>query len=200
MNDWVCQVLLSDFILNLLTLPAKYFNKKHVGRVELDVLKPQTPDGNKRVTHIVGQIKGTASFIKSGIAKEIKLCLVDPKSKEVKEVYKFSAKELTNGDDGINAAMKQKRLLDMVEGFFRQIDTAMASFKGKPKKLGLVTMVDFVPGTDADSIKNEYFAPNDKDIQVTNGVKTKLGELSTDYHRMKVVAITAIENTTLSTP
>ena len=57
-----------------------------------------------------------------------------------------------------------------------------------------------MPGTEPDSIKQNVFEQTDKDIIVTNGLKTKLGELSTDYHRMKVVAITAIENITLSTP
>ena len=33
------------------------------------------------------------------------------------------------GDDGMSAALKQKRLLDMVEGFFRQIDVEMNKFK-----------------------------------------------------------------------
>ena len=94
------------------------------------MLKPKLPDGNKRVANIVGQIKGTAAFIKAGIAKEIKLCLVDPSTEEVKEVYKFSAKELMNNNDGqMNAVMKQKRLLETVEGFFREIDTAMIHFK-----------------------------------------------------------------------
>ena len=73
-------------------------------------------------------------------------------------------------------------------------------FQGNPKKLGLLTLVDFVPGIDADLINQNVFHQTEKDIVVTNGLKTKLGELSTDYHRMKVVAITAIENTTLSTP
>ena len=59
-------------------------------------------------------------------------------------------------------------------------------------------MVDFVPGIDPDSVSQDFFKPTDSDIQVTNGMKTKMGELSTDYHRMKVIAITAIENTTLS--
>ena len=101
----------------------KYFNKKYVGRVELDALKPKMP--NNRIGHILDQIKGTASFIKQGIAKEIKLCLVDPSTNEIKEVYKFSAKAMMGaigGDDGMSAALKQKRLLDMVEGFFLQID------------------------------------------------------------------------------
>ena len=43
----------------------------------------------------------------------------------------------------------------------------------------------------------DCFHKTDKDIQVTNGIKTKLGELSTDYHKMKVVAITAIQNTNI---
>ena len=72
--------------------------------------------------------------------------------------------------------------------------------QGKLIKLGLLTLVDFMPGTELDSIKQNVFEQTDQDIVVTNGLKTKLGELSTDYHRMKVVAITAIENTTLSTP
>ena len=92
------------------------------------------PDGSSnRIGHILDQIKGTASFIKQGIAKEIKLCLVDPNTNEIKEVYKFSAKAMVGagigGDDGMNAAMKQKRLLDMVEGFFLQIDVEMNKFK-----------------------------------------------------------------------
>ena len=181
------------------------------------MLKPEKPksDGsNKRIANIIGQIKATAAFIKQGIAKEIKLCLVDPISNEVKEVYKFSTKSLASNDGAeMNAVVKQKRLLNLVEGLFRQIDTEMAKFEvcfifcsilvsicfqGKPKKLGLVTMVDFVPGIDPDSVKQDFFKPTDSDIQVTNGIKTKMGELSTDYHRMKVIAITAIENTTLS--
>ena len=72
--------------------------------------------------------------------------------------------------------------------------------QGKPEKLGLLTLVDFMPGTEPDSIKRNVFEETDQDIVVTNGLKTKLGEMSTDYHHMKVVAITAIENTTLSTP
>ena len=92
------------------------------------------PNGtsNNRIGHILDQIKGTASFIKQGIAKEIKLCLVDPSTNEIKEVYKFSAKAMVGaigGDDGMSAALKQKRLLDMVEGFFRQIDVEMNKFK-----------------------------------------------------------------------
>ena len=75
--------------------------------------------------------------------------------------------------------------------------TYVLVYQGKPKKLGLVTIVDFLPGTNTDSVKQEFFEPTDKDIKVTKGVKAKLGELSTDYHRMKVVAITSIENTTL---
>ena len=177
--------------------------------------KPKSDGSNKRIANIIGQIKATAAFIKQGIAKEIKLCLVDPISNEVKEVYKFSAKSLASNDDAeMNAVVKQKRLLNLVEGFFRQIDTEMAKFevclifcsimvsiicfKGKPKKLGLVTMVDFVSGVVPDSVSQDFFKPTDSDIQVTNGMKTKMGELSTDYHRMKVIAITAIENTTLS--
>ena len=49
-----------------------------------------------------------------------------------------------------------------------------------------------------DEVKQfDCFHKTDKDIEVTNGIKTKLGELSTDYHKMKVVAITAIQNTTI---
>ena len=70
--------------------------------------------------------------------------------------------------------------------------------QGQPKKLGLVTIVDFVEGVDIDEVKPfDCFHKTEKDIQVTNGIKSKLGELSTDYHKMKVVAITAIQNTTI---
>ena len=77
------------------------------------------------------------------------------------------------------------------------LHSSLQFFQGKPKRLGLLTLVDFMPGTELDSIKQNVFEQTDQDIVVTNGLKTKLGELSTDYHRMKVVAITAIENTTL---
>ena len=70
--------------------------------------------------------------------------------------------------------------------------------QGQPKKLGLVTIIDFVEGVEMDEVKPfDCFHKTDKDIQVTNGIKTKLGELSTDYHKMKVVAITAIQNTNI---
>ena len=70
-------------------------------------------------------IRSKALLHSSNRAKEIKLCLVDPSTNEIKEVYKFSAKAMVGvigGDDGMSAALKQKRLLDMVEGFFLQID------------------------------------------------------------------------------
>ena len=95
---------------------------------------------------IRSQIKGTAAYIKQGIAKEIKICLVDPKTEEVKEVYKFSQKSLAEDNaENINPKLKQKRLLDMIEGnferknsvlaflsgFFQKIDKEMATFEVK---------------------------------------------------------------------
>ena len=35
------------------TILEKYFNKKHVGRVELDVLKPKHAGGSKRIDGII---------------------------------------------------------------------------------------------------------------------------------------------------
>ena len=74
----------------------------------------------------------------------------------------------------------------------------MFSFKGQPKKLGLVTIVDFTEDVNMDEMKPfDCFHKTEKDIQVKNGTKSKLGELSTDFHKMKAVAITDIKNTTI---
>ena len=63
------------------------------------------------------QIRATAAYIKQGNTKEIKICLVDPETNEVKEVYKFSQKLLDEEiAENINPKLKQKRLLGMIEG------------------------------------------------------------------------------------
>ena len=68
-------------------------------------------------TQMKSQIKGTAAYIKQGNVKEVKICLVDPKTDEVKEVYKFSQKTLAEENaEIINPKLKQKRLLEMIEG------------------------------------------------------------------------------------
>ena len=118
----------------------------------------------------------------------------------------------------IEGKFELKPCINLLQGFFQKIDKEMATFEvkfdfiifrqrhhciysmfqGQPKKLGLVTIVDFVEGVDIDEVKPfDCFHKTEKDIQVTNGIKSKLGELSTDYHKMKVVAITAIQNTTI---
>ena len=84
---------------------------------------------------MISQIRGTAAYIKQGIVKEIKICLVDPKTEEVKEVYKFSQKSLSEeNDENINPKLKQKRLLDMIEGSLRCNRFVLTFFKVSFKK------------------------------------------------------------------
>ena len=54
------------------------------------------------------------------------MILADTSTKMVREVYKFSTKTFeTPKDEKMNTKLKQKRLLDAVEGFFMQIDEEM---------------------------------------------------------------------------
>ena len=48
----------------------------------------------------------------------------------VREVYKFSTKSFESGkDEKMNTKLKQKRLLDSIEGFFIKIDEEMKKFE-----------------------------------------------------------------------